>query len=351
MKLKYGSFIATAALTISWTRGFLMSPPILPHLSFQFRRNSLVLSSSTDTSYEADQITVLSGLEPVRKRPGMYIGSTGPAGLHHLVWEVVDNSVDEALAGHATYIHVVINEDNSITVTDNGRGIPCGIHPKTGVSALETVLTVLHAGGKFSNDSGDSGYKVSGGLHGVGVSVVNALSEKLDINVLREGSINTMTFQRGVPSSKLNVESVAKSKNIVINRFVEPEVLWNGKKKKKIKTSDLSGTSLTFLPDIEVFKGENGKPSIEYTASRLEGRMDEIAYLNAGLALTLTDLRSIKAIKKVNGDESKSNDVGTSKTFFHAGGLGEYVKELTKTKTPLFGSGSKTKSGKAKSSA
>eukprot|EP00815_Leptocylindrus_aporus_P003976 CAMPEP_0116050378 /NCGR_PEP_ID=MMETSP0322-20121206/345_1 /TAXON_ID=163516 /ORGANISM="Leptocylindrus danicus var. apora, Strain B651" /LENGTH=776 /DNA_ID=CAMNT_0003532917 /DNA_START=175 /DNA_END=2504 /DNA_ORIENTATION=+ len=306
-------------------------------------------ATSTDAGYSADQITVLSGLEPVRKRPGMYIGSTGPAGLHHLVWEVVDNSVDEALAGHATYIHVCINENNSITVTDNGRGIPCGIHPKTGVSALETVLTVLHAGGKFENDSSSSGYKVSGGLHGVGISVVNALSESVDVDVLRDGKLHSMGFERGIPTSGLIIEDVSdaiNNNNPVLGRFVEPDALLDPKKKKKSKgIANVSGTSVTFLPDINVFKEENGKASINFTAKRLEGRMDEMAYLNAGLALTLTDLRSKGSSKK---KKAESDHIPSTKEFFHAGGLAEYVSFLTKNKTPLFGAGSKTKSGKEK---
>ena len=324
------------------------------HVGDDHKPKQKVLRStkSVEASYDADQITVLSGLEPVRKRPGMYIGSTGPAGLHHLVWEVVDNSVDEALAGHATYVHVTINEDNSITVTDNGRGIPCGIHPKTGVSALETVLTVLHAGGKFSNDSGSSGYKVSGGLHGVGVSVVNALSEKVEVNVVRDGNVHSMSFCRGVRVSDLKVESVKTSKNPSLERFVEPDVLREKKTSGKKSSPKMSGTSITFLPDIEMFKGDNGKPSINFTAKRLEGRMDEIAYLNAGLALTLTDTR-----KKVNrqGAHGVSKESGIApalvgKTFYHAGGLAEYVSILTETKTPLFGAGSQTKGGGEKSS-
>ena len=314
--------------------------------NIQHRTKTARYSTKTDSAYSADQITVLSGLDPVRKRPGMYIGSTGVQGLHHLVWEVVDNSVDEVLAGHATYIHVAINPDNSVTVTDDGRGIPCDTHSETGVSALETVLTVLHAGGKFENDSAaGSGYKVSGGLHGVGVSVVNALSESVYVDVVRNGNLHSMSFARGVPAAPIAVEPLKGNTNPAAGRFVPPDVLIEGKMKRK-SINDASGTSLTFLPDITVFKGEDGKPSIEFTAKRLEGRMNEIAYLNAGLALTLTDLRRKNTKKIVKNDDADKNDgaLGT-KTFYHAGGLAEYIEVLTSTKTPLVGAGSKTKSG------
>lgn len=299
--------------------------------------------NAIDTDYGAGQITVLDGLEPVRKRPGMYIGSTGPDGLHHLVWEVVDNSVDEALAGHATFITTTINPDGSCTVVDDGRGIPTDVHSKTKVSALETVLTVLHAGGKFENQGGGGGYKVSGGLHGVGISVVNALSESVDVVVDRGGKGHSMRFERGVSVSDLSSKEADGS--IDDNDITEElEALKATKKstkdedekeaarfRKKTQTNlELlqtlqrnreTGTRVTFLPDIDVFKGEKGIPDISFDPSRLKGRMDEIAYLNAGLVLALKDRRGKKPKLQV---------------FYHAGGLAEYAQELCKTKVPLF---------------
>ncbi|OEU15682.1 DNA gyrase subunit B [Fragilariopsis cylindrus CCMP1102] len=264
------------------------------------------------TTYGASQITVLEGLEPVRKRPGMYIGSTGPDGLHHLVWEVVDNSVDEALAGHATYITTTINTDGSCTIVDDGRGIPTDIHPKTKVSALETVLTVLHAGGKFENQGGSGGYKVSGGLHGVGISVVNALSESVDVIVDRVGKEHHMRFERGISVSPLETK----------------KALDNLKLLQSLQKNRVTGTRVTFLPDIQVFKGDKGTPDIAFDPSRLKGRMDEIAYLNAGLVLSLKDSRGSKPKIQV---------------FYHAGGLSEYTQELCKTKMPLFSAPKKKK--------
>ena len=287
-------------------------------------------ANAVDTDYGAGQITVLDGLEPVRKRPGMYIGSTGPDGLHHLVWEVVDNSVDECLAGHATFITTTINEDGSCTVVDDGRGIPTDVHPKTKVSALETVLTVLHAGGKFQNQGDSGGYKVSGGLHGVGISVVNALSESVDVVVDREGKSHSMRFERGLSASNMNLKEGTGA--IDDNDLVEElEALKDDKKSTKAK-DDLkrlqtlqrnreTGTRVTFLPDIDVFKGEKGTPDITFDPSRLKGRMNEIAYLNAGLVLSLKDKRMAKPKTEV---------------FYHAGGLTEYAQELCKTKVPLF---------------
>ena len=178
--------------------------------------------SAVEGDYGADQIHILEGLEAVRKRPGMYIGSTSSRGLHHLVYEIVDNSIDEALAGYCTHIEVSINKDNSITVIDNGRGIPVDMH-ESGMPAVEVVLTVLHAGGKFG---GDSGYKVSGGLHGVGVSVVNALSTCMNVEVRRDGKIHTIDFERGVTTKKLSV----------------------------IGTTEETGTKVHFLPDAEIFE-------------------------------------------------------------------------------------------------
>ncbi len=179
-------------------------------------------TSNQTTNYDVDQIQVLEGLEPVRKRPGMYIGTTGPRGLHHLVYEVVDNSIDEALAGYCSHIEIDINEDGSVSVADDGRGIPTEIHPTTNKSALETVLTVLHAGGKF----GGGGYKVSGGLHGVGISVVNALSEWVQVTVWRKGNIHTQRYARGLAVSDLEARP-------------DPD--------------HSTGTSISFLPDKTIF--------------------------------------------------------------------------------------------------
>lgn len=216
-------------------------------------------SSTVESDYDAQAITVLEGLEPVRKRPGMYIGSTGQRGLNHLVFEVVDNSVDEALAGHCSHISVTLHNGGSVEVADNGRGIPCSLHPTTGKSALETVLCVLHAGGKFGGE--DSGYKVSGGLHGVGLSVVNALSEDLKVEVVREKKVHKMAFSKGVPQTAL---------------IVTPA-----------DATATKGTKVWFKPDPTIFK-----TTTEFEFDKLASRMDELAYLNAGLTLTLTDTRS-----------------------------------------------------------
>ena len=232
--------------------------------------------------YGASQIQVLEGLEPVRKRPGMYIGSTGPRGLHHLVYEIVDNSIDEALAGYCSDIYVSINEDGSIFVRDNGRGIPVEVHPKTGKSTLETVLTVLHAGGKF----GGGGYKVSGGLHGVGVSVVNALSEWLVAEVHKDGKIYSQRYEKGVPTSDIKVVGETK----------------------------VTGTIVQFKPDATIFD------EVEYKYETLEYRLRELAFLNKGVKIVLEDKRE--------GQEKV-------KEFHYEGGLIEFVKHLNKTKTGI----------------
>lgn len=229
------------------------------------------------TDYDAGAITVLEGLEPVRKRPGMYIGSTGQRGLHHLVFEVVDNSVDESLAGHCTKITLTLHEDGSVEVRDNGRGIPCGIHPTTGKSSLETVLCVLHAGGKFGGD--DSGYKVSGGLHGVGISVVNALSERVTVEVTRDGNVHVMDFAKGIPQSDLRVSPAG------------PDAV--------------RGTRVVFKPDPTIFK-----TTTEFEFDKLASRVDELAYLNAGLTIEMIDKRS-KAARKMKYlplDDDEAND-------------------------------------------
>lgn len=249
-------------------------------------------------SYGADKITVLEGLEPVRKRPGMYIGSTGVKGLHHLIFEVVDNSVDEALAGHCTAVEVTIEEDGSVTVTDDGRGIPCEVHSKTGRSALETVLTVLHAGGKFGGDA--SGYKVSGGLHGVGVSVVNALSESLTATVRRNGNLHVMRFARGVPLGDME-----------IRRDPEAGTVGGGGGKTG---RPRSGTTISFKPDAEIFK-----TATTFEFDRVSGRLDELAYLNAGIRIVMADKRG----------------EGRREEFFHEGGIREYVELMCSSKEKL----------------
>ncbi|MEO0014555.1 MAG: hypothetical protein RLZZ535_2944 [Cyanobacteriota bacterium] len=240
------------------------------------------------TTYDADQIQVLEGLEAVRKRPGMYIGSTGPKGLHHLVYEVVDNSIDEALAGFCTHIEVDINPDGSITVTDDGRGIPTGIHSKTGKSALETVMTVLHAGGKFGGDG--SGYKVSGGLHGVGVSVVNALSKLVEVTVWRDQNIYLQSYQQGKPQGQLEVKP-------------------NKEQPKR------TGTSVHFVPDDTIFTETT---VFEYDI--LSKRLKELAYLNAGIKITFSD----------NREAEQRQD-----TFCYEGGIKEYVEYMNREKDAL----------------
>lgn len=242
------------------------------------------------SSYSAEQIQVLEGLEPVRKRPGMYIGSTGPRGLHHLVYEVVDNSIDEALAGHCTHIEIDLNADGSVTVTDDGRGIPTDIHPQTGKSALETVMTVLHAGGKF----GGGGYKVSGGLHGVGISVVNALSEMVEVTVWRDKKVFIQRFERGIPATQLQ-----------------------SKPYKETRT----GTSITFKPDSEIFT----TTGIEFDYITLSGRLRELAYLNAGVKITFSDRR----LELLKSNEPKVE------VYEYKGGIREYVAYINRDKQPL----------------
>ena len=235
-----------------------------------------------ETEYDASEIQVLEGLEAVRKRPGMYIGSTSASGLHHLVYEIVDNAIDEALAGYCTDITVTINPGNTITVTDNGRGIPVDIQKQTGRPALEVVFTVLHAGGKF----GGGGYKVSGGLHGVGASVVNALSEWLEVQVHKDGHVYEMKFSRGHITSEMRM----------------------------IGDTDHTGTTVTFKPDGEMFD------TLEYDYETLHTRMREQAFLNAGLRITITDARP--------GREQ-------TETMRYEGGIREFVTYINRNKTPL----------------
>ena len=249
------------------------------------------MSEENKKNYGADSIQVLEGLEAVRKRPAMYIGDVGPKGLHHLVYEVVDNSIDEALAGHADEINVFINEDNSITVNDNGRGIPIAMHTKENRSALEVVMTVLHAGGKFDKDS----YKVSGGLHGVGVSCVNALSTDLKATVYREGKIYQQEYKIGKPQYDV----------------------------KEVGTTDKRGTEVTFLPDDSIFIVN------EYKFDTLANRLRELAYLNKGIRLTLTDKRE-KSTEEGKTEEFKSE------VFYSELGLVEFVKYLDGTREKLI---------------
>src|SRR5919108_2496577 len=233
-------------------------------------------------TYDAQDITVLEGLEAVRKRPGMYIGSTGMRGLHHLVYEVVDNSVDEALAGHATSVDVTIHPDNSVTVVDDGRGIPVAMMEKEGRPAVEVVLTVLHAGGKFGDGGG---YKVSGGLHGVGLSVVNALSEEVRVEVRRDGYIWTQEYDRGAPRADLRKGEATKE----------------------------TGTTITFLPDADIFE------TVGFDCSILEQRLRETAFLTRGLKISLTDERS----------------GGHHVEFRYEGGIEDFVRYLNDGKDPV----------------
>jgi len=247
-------------------------------------------SNKISNEYGAEQIQVLEGLEPVRKRPGMYIGSTGPKGLHHLVYEVVDNSVDEALAGHCDHIEIVLRADGSALISDNGRGIPTDIHPRTGKSALETVLTVLHTGGKF----GSGGYKVSGGLHGVGISVVNALSEWVNVTVYRDGSEFNQRFEQGV--SKGTLQS----------------------KKQSVKPIK-KGTTICFKPDKTIFS-----EGIEFEYTLLSSRLRELAYLNGGVKIIFRDERN-----KLS-DGSYKEEI-----YLYQGGIKEYVQYMNAEKESI----------------
>lgn len=239
----------------------------------------------SNQAYNADQIQVLEGLEAVRKRPGMYIGSTSARGLHHLVYEIVDNSIDEALAGHCKKITVSIEPDNIIVVEDDGRGMPIDIHQKMGIPAVEVIHTVLHAGGKF----GGGGYKVSGGLHGVGASVVNALSENFDVEVKRDGKIHKISFERGMTSEKLHVIGTLESASV-------------------------TGTKTTFKADHLIFE------TLEYDFTTLESRIRELAFLNKGIEIIISDNR--QAVRK-------------SSRFFYEGGIKEFVQYLNVNRTPI----------------
>ena len=235
----------------------------------------------TESGYDAKDITVLEGLEAVRLRPGMYIGSTGPRGLHHLVYEVVDNSVDEALQGYCDHITVVLAPDGRVTVTDNGRGIPVDVMPEGGLSAVEVVLTKLHAGGKFGGD----GYKVSGGLHGVGISVVNALSESLELEVRRDGYVWRQRYERGEPRTPL----------------------------EKGEATTETGTTISFLPDAEIFE------ETDFSFETLSQRLREMAFLTRGLRIELTDERA-----------------GGEKVVFHyEGGIRDFVAYVNEEKSPI----------------
>ncbi|NPA95292.1 MAG: DNA gyrase subunit B, partial [Thermodesulfobacteria bacterium] len=246
----------------------------------------------SETKYSAEQIKVLSGLSAVRKRPAMYIGNTGIEGLHHLVYEVVDNSIDEALAGYCTKIEVILHEDGSVTVIDNGRGIPVDIHPTEGISALELVMTRLHAGGKFDHQT----YKVSGGLHGVGISVVNALSEYLEVEVYRNNKIYRQSYRRGEPTGPLEI----------------------------VGETDKTGTKIRFKPDPEIFK-----ESCQFDYEILVSRMRELAFLNPNITIKISD-----------------ENTGREDVFHFKGGIIEFVQYLNKNKDvihkePIYISGEK----------
>ena len=249
------------------------------------------MAENVNEQYGADQIQILEGLEAVRKRPGMYIGSTSSRGLHHLVYEIVDNSVDEALAGYCSEIEVTVNEDNSITVIDNGRGIPIGINHKAGKPAVEVVFTILHAGGKF----GGGGYKVSGGLHGVGASVVNALSEWLEVQIYNGGKIYKQRYERGKVMYPLKVDGECDETR--------------------------TGTRVDFMPDSTIFE------TTEFEFDVLKNRLRETAFLTKGLKIILIDKRE---------KDEDGNKIEISKTFHYEGGIKEFVTYLNKSKTPLY---------------
>ena len=242
------------------------------------------MNNTAENHYDASDIQVLEGLEAVRKRPGMYIGSTSSRGLHHLVWEIVDNAIDEALAGYCDDIEVTVNKDGSVTVKDDGRGIPVEVHPKTGLSTVETVYTVLHAGGKF----GGGGYKVSGGLHGVGASVVNALSKWVEVTVYKNGKIHYIKFSNGGHTEH------------PLNVIGECSI-------------DRTGTTVTFMPDPSIFK-----ETVDFDYDILKNRFRELAFLNKGLRIILRD------------DRTDKKDM-----FVYEGGISEYVKLLNDKKTPI----------------
>ena len=242
------------------------------------------MSEKVEGAYGAEQIQVLDGLEHIRKRPGMYISSTDEKGLHHLVSEVVDNSIDEALAGYCTHVEVTVNPDGSCTVEDNGRGIPTDIHPKEGISTVEVVFTKVNAGGKFG---GDSGYKVSSGLHGVGVKAVNALSEWLEVEVSQNGHVYKQVYNRGVPQRPLTI----------------------------VGDTQKTGTKVTFFPDAEIFE------TIVFKYDTLRVRLKELAFLNKGLTISLTDKR---------GEKERSDK------FCYEGGIRELVEEINSGNETLF---------------
>jgi DNA gyrase subunit B len=255
------------------------------------------MATSAAKGYNSDQIQVLKGLEAVRKRPGMYIGSTGPRGLHHLVYEVVDNSIDEALAGHADRVDVIIHEDDSVTVTDNGRGFPVDIHKVEGIPGVELALTVLHAGGKFDKES----YKVSGGLHGVGVSVVNALSEWLKVTVRRDGKIYEIGFERGAKTRDLEVVGTVPK--------------------------GVTGTVVSFKPDHEIF------PERGYAFDTLSTRLRELAFLNSGVRLTLKDERKTETERTPDDDGAEPE--ARFEEYHYEGGIRTFVEHLRGSRKPL----------------